>query len=494
MHKTRSWLRRPLIAALVVATFATSTAALTSPAAATTADIASLALDNVGHKACQTNSLGGSSYYSACTGNGGQPEYWCADFARWVWAQEDVDHTSDLTAAARSFYSYGVEYDTFSTTGPQVGDAAVFSKTGSDPTTANTNEIHHVGLVVSVSDGQVQIVSGDWGGTGSTQAEFARSSSVVKNAKISATPGYKSEFGRYLVGYVTPEGATAPTGRRNSGSVVYVPGNNYQVFGIKGQAGTSGGALYQDTWNATWGGWHSLGGNLGGSPAVTYHDARYDVFAVNDGGTATTGSVFQRTYQNGAWGDWHSIGGEFNNQFGAAAIYENGKYHVFAVSPFGTLMQRVWNGSWGDWQNLGGVLHGTPAVTYTGGRFDVFGTGSNGEMYQKSYTPSAGWGDWHSLGGDFKLGFGTAAVVDSGGGYHVFGINPAGALEERNYHGSWGDWLNIGGKLTGTPSVTLHDGRYDVFAISPTGGYAMYQRSYANGSWDDWHSIAGDFR
>ncbi|MFI5933728.1 glucosaminidase domain-containing protein [Actinoplanes sp. NPDC051494] len=285
----------------------------------------------------------------------------------------------------------------------------------------------------------------------------------------------------------------APTGRRNSGSVVYVPGNNYQVFGIKGQAGTSGGALYQNTWNATWGNWHSLGGNLGGSPAVTYHDNRYDVFAVNDGGTATTGSVFQRTYQNGAWGDWHSIGGEFNNQIGVAAIYENGKYHVFAVSPSGTLMQRVWNGNWGDWQNLGGVLLGTPAVTYTGGRFDVFGTGRNGEMYQKSYTPSAGWGDWHSLGGSFKPGRGAAAVVDSSGGYHIFGINAAGALQERNYHGSWGDWLNIGGNLTGTPSVTLHDGRYDVFAISPTGGYAMYQRSYANGSWDDWHSIAGDF-
>jgi hypothetical protein len=81
-----------------------------------------LAQANVGYMACETNSLGGHGYESSCTGNGGQPEYWCADFARWVWQNSDVEILSGLTAAAQSFYSYGQSNGTLSGT-PQVGDA-----------------------------------------------------------------------------------------------------------------------------------------------------------------------------------------------------------------------------------------------------------------------------------------------------------------------------------------------------------------------------------
>src|SRR5262245_38987311 len=66
-------------------------------------DISSLALANLNVTACGTNSLGDGSFFSSCTGNGGAPEYWCADFARWVWNGVGFD-TSELTAAAGSFY------------------------------------------------------------------------------------------------------------------------------------------------------------------------------------------------------------------------------------------------------------------------------------------------------------------------------------------------------------------------------------------------------
>jgi hypothetical protein len=31
-----------------------------------------------------------------------------------------------------------------------------------------------------------------------------------------------------------------------------------------------------------------------------------------------------------------------------------------------------------------------------------------------------------------------------------------------------------------------------VFAVSPAGGYAMYQKTFDDG-WSSWHSIGGDF-
>src|ERR1700722_36532 len=58
-------------------------AAVTSDA--TTTGIASLALANRGKGACSTNSRGGHDFDTSCTGNGDRPEFWCADFARWVW-------------------------------------------------------------------------------------------------------------------------------------------------------------------------------------------------------------------------------------------------------------------------------------------------------------------------------------------------------------------------------------------------------------------------
>jgi hypothetical protein len=83
------------------------------------------------------------------------------------------------------------------------------------------------------------------------------------------------------------------------------------------------------------------------------------------------------------------------------------------------------------------------------------------------------------------------AAYDSNGVYHVFGISPAGALYQRTWNGSWSDWQNLGGTITGTPAVTYHNGRFDVFAIGPGSTHAMYQKTYDNG-WGDWHSIGGD--
>lgn len=61
-----------------------------SATAAAGGDAGTLALANVGKSAgyCadspSTNSLGGNQFATSCAGNGGQGEYWCADFARWV--------------------------------------------------------------------------------------------------------------------------------------------------------------------------------------------------------------------------------------------------------------------------------------------------------------------------------------------------------------------------------------------------------------------------
>jgi hypothetical protein len=191
--------RRSYAGASVVALLVASTAH-----ASTTTDIANLALANLNKKACSTNSLGGKDYESSCTGNGGYPEYWCADFAQWVWANTGVNYTTELNAAAGSFYLYGQKHGTLKSSAA-LGDVVVFDWHGDG--TAD-----HVAVVTKVNgDGTIETASGDWGGQSGTEAQFASTSTVVLNAPaypgtVGSTPGV---MGMTISGFIAPVGVSA---------------------------------------------------------------------------------------------------------------------------------------------------------------------------------------------------------------------------------------------------------------------------------------------
>lgn len=219
--------RRQPATARSAAALAAGLTVLVAPAAWATsgADIGSLATANVGKGAgiCSLvnpspNSLGGMAFESSCTGNGGSPEYWCADFAKWVWSNASgatIAGTAALDAGAVSFYNYGINHATLHTSAsyrPQVGDAVVYDVVvpagGSYGSRAD-----HVGLVTAVNpDGSIETANGDFGGvSGSGEAYFAETS-TVKAATIAAdqvpvgsTP---VDVGMTISGYVTPVGLT----------------------------------------------------------------------------------------------------------------------------------------------------------------------------------------------------------------------------------------------------------------------------------------------
>ncbi len=173
--------------------------------ALTANDVVSLATANVGKMACSTNSLGGKYFDSSCTGNGGQPEYWCADFARWVWANAGASNTSELTAAAGSFYVYGQNHGTLSNT-PSLGAAVVFNYQGN-------GYADHVAIVTQLNtNGTIETVSGDWNGDSGTEAQFASTSKTVLNSPAYAgTVGTSPAImGMQISGFIKPVGLDVP--------------------------------------------------------------------------------------------------------------------------------------------------------------------------------------------------------------------------------------------------------------------------------------------
>lgn len=183
------------------------TASTSSSDAVTGGTIASIALANLGKGACSTNSQGGYAFDSSCTGNGGQPEYWCADFARWVWGAAGAD-TGGLSAAAGSFYVYGQNHGTLSGT-PQVGDAVVFNYHGG-------GSADHVAIVTQVNgNGSIETASGDWAGESGSEAFFSSTSHVILNAPAyyGGVGSYAGEMGMTISGFIAPSGGlSAPVG------------------------------------------------------------------------------------------------------------------------------------------------------------------------------------------------------------------------------------------------------------------------------------------
>ncbi|MFF2195024.1 FG-GAP-like repeat-containing protein, partial [Streptomyces sp. NPDC058157] len=167
--------RRAMIGALtlVAATPALLVMGAQSASASVGSNIISIAEQNLGKGACDTNSAGGSGFYTSCG------ESWCADFAKWVWAQNGVD-VSGLTPAAGSFAEYGTGLHST----PKVGDAAVFNYNGA-------GYADHVSLVSSVNaDGTVSTIGGNQNGR-------------VTRGTITASGYYGSQR---ISGYVTPKG------------------------------------------------------------------------------------------------------------------------------------------------------------------------------------------------------------------------------------------------------------------------------------------------
>ncbi|MFF1723255.1 CHAP domain-containing protein [Streptomyces sviceus] len=156
-------------------------------------------------------------YLTSCRGNYGLGEYWCADFARWVWDRAGF-HTDYLNPAARSFKQasarYGGEHSD-----PRVGDAALFHNISG----AEAGVVHHVAIVVDVNGGSVTIVSGDVGGEenvkgpeGDEQAHYAHTSKVREDT-LNSAPGTRFGNESAIDGYVSPVPKSQPLGAGGGG-------------------------------------------------------------------------------------------------------------------------------------------------------------------------------------------------------------------------------------------------------------------------------------
>jgi hypothetical protein len=340
-------------------------------------------------------------------------EFWCSDFAKYVWSQAGVtSNLGILTPAASSFLTWGDQSGqtlTLDGANPRVGDAIVlfpsetFSNSSALQGYSPTNlppAADHVGIVVGVnSGGDIEVVNGDF--------EITKVNIGVTNIGVTVTGSYTSpaafaasaenDSGEQWV-FVSP-GLPGGVAVDNSPAAGIDSGFNVYTF----WKGTNGG-LYENnrTGSGSWSGAHEIPamGPLGSQPTVAVTSAG-NQYVFWEG---TNGYLWEGYYLNGSWNGPNEVTDTAGDKVGpmasppTAGVDSSGNVYVF-------------------WKN-----------SADGGLEETSG---------KGYQPGS-FSGYHEIAGTAPLGSAPAVAVSGGGNQYVFWQSATGNLEEAyNLNGTW---------------------------------------------------------
>jgi hypothetical protein len=181
---------------------------------------------------------------------------------------------------------------------------------------------------------------------------------------------------------------------------------------------------------------------------------------------------------------------------------------IFGLGTNNEMFHKYWDGSkWGPsqtgWEALGGIFNSAPAaVSWAPDRLDIFGLGTNNEMFHK-YWDGISWGPsptgWEALGGTFNS---PPAVVSWGPDrLDIFGLGTNNEMFHKYWDGiSWGPsqtgWEALGGTFNSPPAVvSWASGRLDLFGLGTDN--QLYHKYWNGSSWGPsatgWEALGGTF-
>jgi hypothetical protein len=472
------------------------------------------AIEGVGAPACGADSTVINPNGTTTTVQN-EGEYWCADFAKWVWSWAGQPDTGVLNPGADSFYTWGHDQgETLTTNGtnPQVGDAVVLYGQLDNGASPGLNVVaDHVGIITRVyPNGYVDTVNGDFQGTnviGVYQWTDMSLSTYASDAEGS---------GEMWV-LVSPTSAESL-----SGTPAPASDNLINAFAM-----SSNGHLYQsyEKSDGSFDGWAAIagdfpGGTLQGSIAALpapASDKLINVFAMSG-----NGQLYQ-SYEksNGSFTDWAAIAGSFPGGFlegsisALAAPASDNLINVFAMGSNGQLYQSYEksNGSFTDWAAVagsfpGGLLQGSIsalAAPASDNLINVFALGSDDHLYQSYEKSNGSFTGWAAVAGSFPGGslqgsISALAAPASSNLINVFAIGSSGHLYQsyEKSNGSFTDWAAIagsypGGSLQGSISALAAPASDNLINVFALGSNSRFYQSYekTSGSFTDWAAIAG---
>lgn len=373
-------------------------------------------------------------------------EFWCSDFAKWVWEQGAVAAgVGTLSPASSSFYKWGAQRgDQLIPDGNNaaVGDAVVFYPPG-DLTSSGLSFADHVAIVVGVNaDGTVNLVNGDFGGTSNISVQLFNEVSIASWASFIWNTGeqwmYISPGAGLAGGNGVPSGT--PAALANSPSLMNV---FYQ---------TRNRNIENEYWTPTTG-WIAQvlpGGGTAGDPAAVANSPTWMNLwftttgerVVNDFWVPRTGWLSQTLPGGSAVGD--------------LAVLANSPslMNVFYATPSGRIENDYWTPGRG-WVNQtlpGGNAASAPtAVMNSSTWMNVWYTTRDGMIANDYWTASTGWVS-QVLPAGYATGA-TSGVVNSATSMTVWYTDLDGQIDDLSWtpQAGWTGRALPSSEATGSP-------------------------------------------
>jgi hypothetical protein len=203
------------------------------------------------------------------------------------------------------------------------------------------------------------------------------------------------------------------------------------------------------------------------------------------------GAIYERHLAGGAWTHWRSIGGQTTSGPTAAAYGD--AIHAFVVGmDFAVYENVLRHGSWSGWTSLGGVASSAPSAIARRGTnlLDLTVKGSDNAIHHRVFQPGAGWSPWASIAG----GLTSAPALNSqqSGVLNVFARGTDGQLWQRSWTGAaWTEWMPLGGGIIGAPSVvSRRENQLDLFVRGTD--RSLFQRWWTvEGGWSGFLHLDG---
>jgi len=237
---------------------------------------------------------------------------------------------------------------------------------------------------------------------------------------------------------------------------------------------------------------------------------RLDIF-----GLGTDHAMYHKAWNGSAWLPsrigWEGLGGIFTYGYEnppAVVAWSANRLDIFGLGTDRQMYHKYWDGShWGPsptgWEPLGGIFSSPPAAAAWGpNRLDIFGLGTDRQMYHK-YWDGSHWGPsptgWEPLGGVFSSPPAVAAWGPNR--LDIFGLGTDHQMYHKYWDGShWGPsptgWEPLGGVFSSPPAVAAWGpNRLDIFGLGTD--HQMYHKYWDGSHWGPsptgWEPLGGVF-
>ncbi len=158
--------------------------------------------------------------------------------------------------------------------------------------------------------------------------------------------------------------------------------------------------------------------------------------------------------------------------------------------------------TWSGWFQIefGGQFSGDLAIcSASSDHLQLFGVGTDGQMWSQYWLDAKGWSNWHPLGGKFSPGTNPAAVSRKPGTVEVFCRGLDNAVWQNYWPhpdtGDWSGWFQIefGGQFSGDLAIcSASPDHLQLFGVGTDG--QMWSQYWLDAKgWSNWHPLGGKF-